>query len=266
MNRLYLELMKKCLTNQIYFEKEPVYCNFPGSSFIEKMTGKKLTEYYPGNLEDRINGGDWSPVAHTMIGMKRLNNIQYCAEEIFKNNIPGDFIETGVWRGGATIFMRAVLKAYGITNRKVWVADSFEGLPKPECDQDKGDIHYTYSVLAVSLYQVKQNFDKYDLLDDQVCFLKGWFKDSLPSAPINKLALLRLDGDMYKSTMDALENLYHKLSVGGYVIIDDYGVILNCKNAVDDFRTKNGITERIIWIDHSGIYWQRLDPHTPAVI
>ena len=258
MNNLYLELMKKCLINQIYIEKEIIRCNFPGDLFIEKLTGKKLMKDYPGNLDDRMNGKDWPSVAHTMIGMKRLNNIQYCVEEIIKNNIQGDFIETGVWRGGATIFMRAVLKAYGITDKKVWVVDSFEGLPKPDWEQDRGSTFHKETVLAVSLEEVKRNFESYDLLDNQVCFLKGWFSDTLPIAPIKKLALLRLDGDMYKSTMDALENLYHKLSVGGYVIIDDYGVVLNCKNAVDDFRTKKGITERIIWIDHSGIYWQRL--------
>lgn len=212
-----------------------------------------------GTLEDRLDGNDWAPTAHTMIGMKRLDNIQFCIEEIIRYNIPGDFIETGVWRGGATIFMRAMLKAYNIKDRCVWVADSFEGLPKPDCEQDAGNNLYTVRELAIPLNEVKRNFTNYDLLDDQVCFLEGWFKDTLPSAPIDKLALLRLDGDMYGSTMDALENLYYKLSVGGYIIIDDYGVMEGCKNAVHDFRMENGITEEIIRIDHSGVYWQRLE-------
>jgi O-methyltransferase len=85
--------------------------------------------------------------------------------------------------------------------------------------------------LAVSLEQVKANFDRYGLLDDQVRFLKGWFRDTLPVAPIERLAVLRLDGDMYESPMDTLVNLYPKLSEGGYVIVDDYGAIPACRQA-----------------------------------
>jgi hypothetical protein len=200
-------------------------------------------------------------MAHTMIGLKRLDNIQYCVEEVIKNNIPGDLIETGVWRGGATILMRAILKTHGITNRRVWVADSFEGLPKPEGEiypHDRGDKHYTHKELAVSLEQVKQNFQKYGLLDEQVCFLKGWFKDTLPNATIERISVARLDGDMYESTMDALNNLYHKISVGGFLIVDDYGAVKGCKNAVLDFRNKHAIKEKIITIDWTGVYWQKL--------
>jgi hypothetical protein len=108
-----------------------------------------------------------------MIGLKRLDNIQFCIENIIKNNIEGDLIETGVWRGGATIFMRAVLAAYDITDRRVFVADSFEGLPKPNENKypaDKSDLHHTKEFLAVSIDDVKANFEKYGLLDDRVVF------------------------------------------------------------------------------------------------
>jgi O-methyltransferase len=156
--------------------------------------------------------------------------------------------------------MRAVLKAYEVKDRKVWVADSFEGLPPPNTDKypaDKGDIHHQLTHLAISLEEVKENFSKYGLLDEQVCFLKGWFKDALPTAPIEKLAVMRLDGDMYESTMDALKHLYPKLSVGGYVIIDDYGYIHSCRQAVHDFREANQIRDEIKLIDWSGVYWKR---------
>ncbi|MCX6702924.1 MAG: macrocin O-methyltransferase, partial [Candidatus Wolfebacteria bacterium] len=93
-------------------------------------------------------------------------------------------------------------------------------------------------------------------LDDRVVFLRGWFKDTLPNAPIKKLAVLRLDGDMYGSTMDALENLYHKLSPGGYCIIDDYS-LKNCGRAVDNFREKNKISSPLVWIDYDGVYWRK---------
>ncbi|NOU47317.1 MAG: macrocin O-methyltransferase [Bacteroidales bacterium] len=211
------------------------------------------------NPEYRYQGGDWPIVAETMIGMKRLENIEYCFNQIIENEIPGDLIEAGVWRGGATIFMKALLTANAITNRKLWVADSFEGLPKPneKYIEDKFDQHYQYDELSVSLEEVKHNFEKYNLLDEQVIFLKGWFADTLPIAPIEKLALLRVDGDMYGSTIEVLENLYPKLSVGGFVIIDDWGAVPACKKAVMDFRSQYNITEEIQPIDWCGVYWKK---------
>jgi O-methyltransferase len=196
-----------------------------------------------------------------MIGLERLNNLESCITDVIHRGIPGDLIETGVWRGGATIFMRGVLKAFRDTSRTVWVADSFQGLPRPDIDrypQDAGDTYWeSNNVFAVSLDEVRANFAKYGLLDDQVRFLEGWFKDTLPGAPIERLAVLRLDGDMYSSTADALTHLYPKLSVGGYVIIDDYNNEPRCRQAVDDFRAARGITEQIQDIDWTGVFWQR---------
>jgi O-methyltransferase len=111
--------------------------------------------------------------------------------------------------------------------------------------------------LAVSLETVQNNFESYRLLDDQVKFLKGWFCDTLPSAPIEKLAILRLDGDLYESTMDALNSLYNKLSPGGYVIIDDYGVFKACKAAIHDFRAKNNVTSELILVDSAEAFWRK---------
>ncbi len=195
-----------------------------------------------------------------MIGMKRLDNIQFCVNDVIQKKIPGDLIETGVWRGGATIFMRAILKAHNISDRSVWVADSFEGLPMPNADEyplDAGDKHHKFSELAISVEQVQLNFEKYGLLDQQVKFLKGWFRDTLPKAPIEKLAVLRLDGDMYESTMDALNALYPKLSIGGYLIIDDYGAVPGCKKAIHDYREKHQILDGIITIDWTGAFWKK---------
>ena len=194
-----------------------------------------------------------------MIGLKRLDNLQFVVEDVIAKGIPGDLVETGAWRGGACIFMRAILKAHGDRDRKVWVADSFEGVPtlNPEkYPADAGMKTHKKKFLAVSLETVKTNFDRYGLLDDQVKFLKGWFKDTLPTAPIEKLAVLRLDGDLYESTMDSLVNLYPKLSSGGYIIVDDT-IIPACAKAVEDYRKKHGITEPIIRIDWTGVYWQK---------
>jgi hypothetical protein len=198
-----------------------------------------------------------------MIGLKRLDNLQNCIETVIRENVTGDLIETGVWRGGACILMRGVLAAYGDNGRKVFVADSFEGLPKADEEKypaDKGDNHYLFSpVLAVSREEVENNFKRYNLLDEQVVFLQGWFKDTLPSAPIQKIAVMRLDGDMYESTMDALVTLYPKLSLGGYCIIDDYA-LKGCKKAVDDYRERLKIKAELKEIDWTGRYWRKEEP------
>lgn len=268
---LYLDLMKKCLTYTLWGGErtQPIYLKGPrplhtkylvkGLGWLLTKNDLQLTRKIPYDAEARAEGRDWPLLAETMIGLKRLNNIQACVEDVIKQNVAGDLIETGVWRGGATIFMRAILKAYGVTDRSVWVADSFQGLPPPDPEKypaDEGDTLYKATFLYVSLEQVKANFEKYDLLDEQVRFLKGWFKDTLPGAPIKQLAVMRLDGDMYESTMDALSALYPKLSINGYVIIDDFH-LEGCRRAVQDFRTAQGITDEIKDIDGMGVYWQR---------
>ncbi len=212
------------------------------------------------NAETRKYGWDWPSTALTMIGTKRMDNLHSLMESAIGNNIPGDFIETGVWRGGAVIYMRAVLKAYRIPSRIVWVADSFKGLPEPDVIKypaDKDSEFFKYKELTVSRSEVEQNFKKYGLLDKQVAFLEGWFRDTLPKAPIKKLALMRLDGDMYESTMCALVALYDKLSPGGYVIVDDYHIVAACKVAVSDFFSQRGFQPKLKEIDGVGVYWQK---------
>jgi hypothetical protein len=273
MQKLYIDLLKNTLTGLNRIDK-PVYEPMSwrrenkkeDSAFVKELSrlsmknGLTLCHKTTSNINIRQHGGDWPLYAETMIGLQRLNNIEFCFNEIIKNNIPGDFIETGAWRGGSTIFMRALLKAGNINNRNVWVADSFEGLPKPsgKYKADINDKHHVFEELIISLEEVKQNFKNYQLLDDQVKFLKGLFCDTLPSAPIEKLALLRLDGDMYESTIDALVHLYPKLAIGGYIIIDDWGAVKACKQAVMDYRSRHYITEEIIEIDWTGVYWQKL--------
>ena len=209
--------------------------------------------------EQRVNGMIMPMYAHTMIGLKRLDNIQFCVEKVIQDNIGGDLIEAGVWRGGASIFMRAILATYGITDRRVFVADSFRGLPEPDeskYPQDKGDRHYKFRFVSCSKEEVEANFEKYGLLDEQVVFLQGWFKDTLPNVPISELAIISVDADMYGSTMDALSHLYPKLSKGGFCIVDDYA-LPNCKHAVDDFLAKWNINSPVEKIDWTGIFWRK---------
>ena len=239
---LYLDLMKRSLLNLIHSEHE-----------------RRLK---PFDAEARLEGRDWPAMAQTMIGWRRLENLQRCAEDVIERGVPGDFIETGVWRGGALIFMRAILKAYSVEDRTVWGADSFQGLPEPDARDavntaaDGSEVG-AYEELCVTLEEVRANFEKYGLLDGQVRFLPGWFSHTLPQSPIARLSLMRLDGDFYESTYTALASLYPKLSRGGYVIVDDYGALPSCRQAVEDFRRAESITDEIIQIDWTGVYWRR---------
>lgn len=236
----YLDLMRDSLIGRL--NKDPA---LPAS----KVDG------YKDNYREQ--GWDWPAQAPSMIGAKRMHNLRSECERVLNAGVPGDFMEIGVWRGGACIMMRAVLKAYQVADRRVIAADSFAGPPPPSegiAADAAFDLH-TYEDFAVPLEEVKAAFGRYGLLDQQVIFLEGLFKDTLPRAPIEALALLRLDGDTYESTMDGLANLYHKLSPDGTLIVDDYYLFEAQRKATDEFRAAQRITDPIIQIDHFGCYW-----------
>lgn len=244
---LYLDLMRRNLT------REGVQQRLPESwSLRRRMLFRFIMRTTPAR---------WPPEAETMIGMERLTSLQHCVETVLAEDVPGDLIECGVWRGGACIMMRAVLAAYGDDTRSVWLADSFAGLPRPDPEKYKADkglrLDLLAPILGVSEEEVKANFQRYDLFDDRVRFLPGWFKDTLEPAPIDQIAVLRLDGDLYESTIQALDALYPRLSPGGFCVIDDYYAIEACRQAVTDYREKHAISEDIVDIDWSGVLWRK---------
>jgi len=243
----YLTLLKHCLTRYLFLGEE-----IPAGSPDRKVRLDELRA-------KRAVGRDWPPTAETMAGLVRLDNVQMCVTRAVLDHVPGDLLEAGVWRGGTTILMRALLDVLGDTSRSVWVADSFEGLPVPDADRYPADAEGDLSgheELAVDLQTVRENFERYGLLDERVLFLPGLFKDTLPDAPIDRLCVLRVDGDYYESTMDVLLNLYPKVSPRGFVIVDDYSLD-PCREAVLDFRAKHAIDDPIIEIDWTGIYWRK---------
>ena len=253
---LYINLMKRALTRT----------GFEDNSFAE-VRGRKSLRHLVEPVQRLLARRDlrlvrpsshpttgragFAPLnAETMLGIPELDNLQFCIETVLADDVPGDLIETGVWRGGATIFMRAVLAAYGVTDRTVWVADSFQGFPSDELGSD------TYYEFAVPLETVRANFDRYGLLDDQVRFLAGWFKDTLPDAPISQLAVARLDGDLYVSTWDVMTSLYPRLSPGGFLIVDDYKLPA-CAKAIQNYRDAHGITDPIQQIARGAVFWRK---------
>jgi O-methyltransferase len=260
---LYLDLLRRNLTRYGMDERMPAQWPLRrrlllkfGNLMLARTNAHRFASAGPRDL-----GLDWPAEAETMIGMQRLTSLQHCVETVLADDIPGDLIECGVWRGGACILMRAVLAAYGDETRSVWLADSFEGLPRPDAAKYKADkgmrLDRFAGVLGVSEAEVRANFERYGLLDDRVRFLSGWFKDTLPDAPIDRIAVLRLDGDLYESTIQALDALYPRLSPGGFCIIDDYGALKACEQAVTDYRAKHGISAEIVDIDGSGVLWRK---------
>jgi O-methyltransferase len=226
-------------------------------SLYRDLPMRWLKEYDPTVRE---HGKDWPSTALTMVGSKRLKNIRVLLESVILEKIPGDFVETGVWRGGASIFARAVLMAYDIADRKVICCDSFEGLPPPDevrFPADKDSSFHTYPELAVTLEEVRENFIKFDLLDDQVVFLKGWFRDTMATVPSEQVAVLRLDGDMYESTIDPLRHLYDRIPDGGWVIVDDYHIIPESREALHDFLNDRGLKPTLQEIDGMGIFFRK---------
>lgn len=262
---LYLETVKRSLMDAIHLHPELERVQPAGRAknavlALLRRRGLEVVRERHFDPARRAEGKGWPQHAQTMIGAARLDNIRRCVTDVVRAGVPGDLIETGVWRGGASIFMKAVLRAHGDTSRVVWVADSFRGLPPPDSDRYPADAGFDLHVsdqLAVSVEDVRANFERYALLDDRVVFLEGWFRDTLPEAPIDRLAVMRLDGDMYESTIDALSNLYPKLSPGGHVIVDDYRSIDACRAAVDTYRSTHSITDPIEIVDWSGISWRK---------
>lgn len=223
------------------------------------LPGGKIAGYDPAYRE---RGWDWPSAAPSMIGYLRMNNLRRECERVIAEGVPGDFMETGVWRGGACMMMRAVLRAHAVADRRVIAADTFTGPPPPSIEADADAFLHHVQEFSVSLAAVQAAFARYGLLDDQVVFLQGLFRDTLPKAPVARLAVLRLDGDTYESTMDGLSHLYAKLSPGGCLIVDDYFLFEAQRRAVDTFRAAHGVSEPIVQIDDFGGYWVR----RPAVV
>ena len=241
---LYLDLLERTVSNWIYGDPQ-----------------NRLGSIVPFDAQRREQGRDIPVHAHTMIGLKRLRHLRVMCEEAIKRNIPGDFVEAGVWRGGACILMAGVLQAWGDSSRRVVAADSFSGLPPPDDRFPKDgltafDFHLRPE-LAIDADQVRDNFDRYQLLSSQIAILEGFFRDTLPRYPYEKIAVLRMDGDLYSSTMDTLENLYDRVSDGGYVTSDDYGVVIDARRAVLDFRVSRRIRSEMYRVDGDGAFWRK---------
>jgi hypothetical protein len=211
---------------------------------------------------DRFQDSEWyANIAgdpYTMVSPQRLQNARVAAQTVLAENLPGDFVETGVWRGGVCIMLKAVLTAAG-ARRRIFVCDSFEGLPEIHEGADAPLKLHENPLLAVGVEQVRENFARFDLLDEDVTFVKGWFKDTMPDlrGQVDQIAILRMDGDYYTSTREVIDELYDKVTAGGFIIVDDYGTYQQCRDAIHDFWTERGLRPELIQVDGHAHYWRK---------
>ena len=253
-SRLYLDLLRDTLVGQSLATRELAVRFYAGSKDQQSV----LQRLRPYNANKRYLGLDWPFIGLTMIGTQRMIEIEMLLRNVTDDNIEGDFIECGVWRGGASIFARGVLNVLQRHDVNVWLVDSFAGLPPRRQNSLRGPRWETMDYLAVSIEEVSENFKNFAMLpaefdvtanihvhdavaanvsnhtQSNVRFVKGFFKDSLPTLPKNlKISVARLDGDMYQSTLDELYYLYDKISLGGWIIIDDWCVPETARAIVD---------------------------------
>lgn len=211
---------------------------------------------YGDQLKARLEGGDWPKNAETMIGEKRLESFRYAIETVEGDGIEGDIIECGVWRGGAAVYAKAVLNSLN-SLRKLYVADSFCGLPELSEMDNRIECSKVHDpLLSIQRSYVENVFKKYELLDDRVIFVEGWFSETL-SKLSGPFAVIRMDGDLYSSTRDILVSLYPKLANGGYILVDDYDLFSGCKIAVHEYLSRHSLRPNFERVDFTEIRWRK---------
>lgn len=260
----YLDLLEQTLTHTAYarLDRGHTPANPVGRRIARSLErrGFVALRHRGDDADARQNGRDWPVFAYTMSGVERLRNTRWCVEQALADRVPGDLVEAGTWRGGSAMMMRGVLTARGDSRRRLYVADTFAGLPAPDAGRyphDRGLRLHREPRLAVSVDEVRGGFERLGLLDERVVFLEGLFADTLPAVADRTWAVIRLDGDLYESTLDALTYLWPGLAIGGFVIVDDYGAIEGCRRAVDDFRARHGVSTPLEQIDWTGVWWRR---------
>ena len=234
----YIDLIKRSITNYHYLG---------GDASFEQF--RCVTHYDLEQARWKID-----PLARpiTLLSKGQLDLVEQSVLEVERRGVPGDFIEAGIWRGGVVILLRALIQAYGIAGRKVFGADSFEGIPKNvRALNDPVDLWSDRWVAP--LEEVRRNIERFGLLDDLIAFIPGYFSDTLKSLARERFALIRLDSDSYDSVETSLDYLYPLVSRGGIVIIDDWH-LPGCRMAVLNYREQYRIADEVV--EHeANAYW-----------
>ena len=183
---------------------------------------------------------------YTLVPVERCYSLYQTVNYIIKNNIEGDLVECGVWKGGSSMLMAYTLLEAGISNRKIYLYDTFEGMTKPgemdgqeEKDQwDRGKVTDTLNNMCYSpIEEVKANMNKTGYPVENIVLVKGKVEETVPGTIPSKISLLRLDTDWYESTKHELIHLYPLLEKHGVLIVDDYGAWQGARKATDEYFT-----------------------------
>ncbi len=205
----------------------------------------------------------------TMTSVERGYSLYKSVEYVVKNKIPGDFVECGVWKGGSCMLIAMTLNLFGDTDRKIYLYDTYEGMPKPteedviswngrsvleKWEEDKSGVKDNFGSWAVGLEAVKANVSNSNYPEDNFIFIPGDVAETLKEVKPDNIALLRLDTDWYASTVIELETLYPLLVEKGVIIIDDYGHFDGARKAVDEyFQNRPILLNRIDYTGRIGI-------------
>lgn len=204
---------------------------------------------------------------YSMTSWQRLYNLHAAVRYAVRTNIQGDFVECGVWRGGSMMMVAHTLLALGCTDKRLFLFDTFEGLPKPDKSLDVDvwghnaaegwEMHRKTDQSSdwafASLEEVRANMESTGYPMDKVFFIKGMVEDNLPAKAPDAIAMLRLDTDWYQSTKHEMEVLYPRLSRNGVLILDDYGHFKGARQAVDEyFALRQDTTPLIVRVDYAG--------------
>ena len=200
----------------------------------------------------------------TMTSPERLLSVIESVRYIVKNNIPGDLVECGVWKGGSSMAAALTLQSLNSFDRTIYLYDTFEGMTKPtDLDKDnsgksasqilKESDYATSAVWAVSQFdEVFENMRKTNYPMDKVTFVKGPVEVTIPETIPSLISFLRLDTDWYESTLHELTHLYPLVSQKGVLIVDDYGHWQGSKLATDSYFESGGFSPFLHRIDYTG--------------
>ena len=147
----------------------------------------------------------------SLIGPKKLRNIETLVKRLIKNNIPGVFWECGVYNGGSADLIFSLLPF----SSKLYLFDSFEGLPKPH---ENDNYHKEGDFSDVNYDLIKKQFGHVN----NVQIVKGWIPESFSQVPNEAIAFCHIDLDLYEGYKSTLELVWPRLSKGGVIVLDDY--------------------------------------------
>ena len=195
----------------------------------------------------------------TMTSPERLFGLREAVEYVVREQVPGDLVECGVWRGGSSMLIATMLVALGDQSRRLWMYDTYAGMSEPTAVDGHDVIEYyrvadrrEHFMAYESLEDVRANLRRTGLAESSIEYVVGRVEDTIPERAPARIALLRLDTDWYQSTAHELAHLYDRVSPGGVIIIDDYGYWQGARRAVDEFFHARGFRPLLSRMDHTG--------------